>query len=75
MIANWKWLSLAVAVLVAIVGLRPLGDTEPGPAVGDEAVADGSGCAGHRPTPCMIEIRYAYPAGDLSVVPEEMIYF
>lgn len=73
MIANWKWLSLAVVVLVAIVGLRPLGDAEPGP--GDEAVADGSGCAGHRPTPCMIEIRYAYPAGDLFVVPEEMIYF
>ncbi len=75
MIANWKSLTLPVIVLAAIVGLGPRGDTAPGSGIADEVPAGGSGCASHHSTRCMIEIRYAYPAADLSVVPDEMIYF
>jgi hypothetical protein len=32
------------------------------------------GCAGRRSPRCMIEIRYAYPAAELYVVPED-VYF
>lgn len=80
MIANWKALVLASVTLAAIACFGPRRDTDP------SADADGvaqvvaqvatyeRGCASHRATRCTVEIRYAYPAADLSVVPED-VYF
>jgi hypothetical protein len=84
MIANWKALGLASVALAAIAWLGLRGDT--GPSADADVAAQVAthaatqvaayerGCASHRSTRCTVEIRYAYPAADLSVVPED-VYF
>jgi hypothetical protein len=76
MIANWKALALAAVGLAAIAWLGPRGDTGPSTDadVAAQVEAYERGCASHRSTRCTVEIRYAYPAADLSVVPED-VYF
>jgi hypothetical protein len=59
--------------LAALALLGPRSDTSlPGSEVAQLAAAPG--CLSHYSTRCTIEIRYAYPAAGLSVVPED-IYF
>jgi hypothetical protein len=76
MIANWKSLALALPLigLGAIAwGLR----NNIGASLGSEVAAQmpaAAGCYSRHSTRCTVEIRYAYPAADLSVVPQD-VYF
>jgi hypothetical protein len=79
MIAKWKSLVFASIGFVSIAWLGLSGDSSRGAfvpatelAMQDPAVDHG--CVERRSTRCTTEIRYAYPAADLYVVPEE-IYF
>jgi hypothetical protein len=74
MIANWKSLALALIGLAAIAwGLR----SDIGASLGSEVVAQmpaAAGCYNRHSTRCTVETRYAYPAADLSDVPQD-VYF
>jgi hypothetical protein len=68
--------SLALA-LVGLAALALLGLRSNTAALSGSEMAeriDALGCHSRFSTRCMIEIRYAYPAADLSVVPQD-IYF
>jgi hypothetical protein len=67
---SWALASVGLVAL-ALLGLRS--DTElSGSEVAQQAAAPG--CHSHYSNRCTIEIRYAYPAADLSVVPQD-VYF
>jgi hypothetical protein len=74
MTANWKSLALALIGLGAMAwGLR----SDTGASLGSEVAAQmpaAAGCYSRHSTRCTVEIRYAYPAADLSVVPQD-VYF
>ena len=79
MIAKWKSLVFASIGFVSIAWLGLSGDSSGGAfvpatelAMQDPAVDHG--CVGRRSTPCTTDIRYAYPAADLYVLPED-VYF
>jgi hypothetical protein len=73
MVPHWKSLTLALIGLAAIAcGLRSVGAS-----LGSEVAAQmpaAAGCYSRHSTRCTVEIRYAYPAADLSVVPQD-VYF
>lgn len=67
----FRWWAPAVGlVMLALLGLRS-DKTDLSSPRADEAALD---CQAGTSTRCMIEIRYAYPAADLSVMPLD-IYF
>lgn len=76
MIANWKTLACGVVGLVLFALLGPPRDS------GREDLPDGIELAMHDPVTCgashsprcMIDIRYAYPAVDLYVVPDDFYF-
>jgi hypothetical protein len=73
MMAFRKPLAIAFvgAAALAVLSLRSDGEIQFRlPRVEHVATAE---CHGH-PAACMVEINYAYPAGDLSVVPPD-VYF
>ena len=79
MIAKWKSLVFAFIGFVSIAWLGLSGDSSGGVfvpatelAMQDPAVDHG--CVGRRSTLCTTEIRHAYPAADLYVLPED-VYF
>jgi hypothetical protein len=76
MIANWKSLILASIGLAVIAGADPNGDMDVsfGSKASGRSLADAHDCISHHSTRCMVEVKYAYPAADLYVVPEE-VYF
>ena len=67
MTASYRWWALAGIVAMASLGLR----SDHSGIVGRQADVPiaAHGCAVNTLTRCMVEIRYAYPAADLSVVP------
>jgi hypothetical protein len=73
MIGNWK--SLAVLLLIglaAFVWLGPRSDSgSPEIAQQVSAIAPSCGTPSGR---CMVDIRFTYPAADLSVLPDD-VYF
>jgi hypothetical protein len=79
MIAKWKSLVFASIGIVSIAWLGLSGNSSGGEFVPatelpmqDPAVDHG--CVGRRSTLCTTEIRHAYPAADLYVLPED-VYF
>jgi hypothetical protein len=77
MIAKWKSLVFASIGFVSIAWLGLSGDSSGGAfvpatelAMQDPAVDHG--CVGLRSTLCTTEIRHAYPAADLYVLPEDV---
>ncbi len=73
-----RWSAIcALAVLALLVLLGPSRDS-----ASEEGLQSGTALATNEPgvctrlrTPrCMIDIRYAYPAADLSLVPEELYF-
>ena len=72
MIANWKSLALLLIGLAAIAWLGPHNDSgSVDLAQQVSPIAPGCGTPSGR---CMVDIRYTYPAADLSVLAEE-VYF
>jgi len=68
---SWTLAFVGLAAL-ALLGLHSDIDALPGSDTA-ELVAE-LGCHSRNSTRCMIEIRYAYPAPDLSVAPQA-VYF
>jgi hypothetical protein len=68
---SWTLALVGLAAL-ALLGLRSNTDAPSGSEVAERV--DAPGCHSRFSTRCLIEIRYAYPAADLSVVPQD-IYF
>jgi hypothetical protein len=63
------------SALVGLAALTSLGlALTPKPLSGSEVAEPTAALGCRNSTRCMIEIRYAYPAADLSVVPQD-IYF
>jgi hypothetical protein len=75
MIANWKLLICGFVALASFVWLGPTRDSDADLTAGTEfAMNDASTCARHHSPRCMIDVRYAYPAADLYVVPEDFYF-
>jgi hypothetical protein len=68
MTASYRWRALAGIGLVAMASLGLRSDNPDMGKQADEPI-DALGCAVNTSTRCMVEIRYAYPAAELSVVP------
>jgi hypothetical protein len=68
MIAHWKSLVVVSVVLAAIAGLGRHNDS--GTADHLQQVSSiATGCG--TPSRCMVDVRYAYPAADLSVMSDD----
>jgi hypothetical protein len=73
MMAFRKPLAIAFAAAAALAPLSLRSDSDVrSDSARSERVATAE-CHGH-PAACMVEINYAYPAGDLSIVPPD-VYF
>jgi hypothetical protein len=71
MIAHWKSLVVVSVVLVAIAWLSRHNDS--GTADRPQQVsAIATGCG--TPGRCMVDVRYAYPAWDLSVISDDAYF-
>jgi hypothetical protein len=69
----FRWWALAVGLAaLALLGLRSDNNDLSGPQADDRVAA--LDCQLGTSTRCMVEIRYAYPAADLSVMPSD-VYF
>ena len=74
MIAKWKSLVVVSIVLAAIAWLGPHNDSGSGSvdlAQQASAIAPGCGTPSGR---CMVDVRYAYPAADLSVISDDAYF-
>jgi hypothetical protein len=74
MLANWKPLALAAIGIVTILWIgRP---TDGGEAYSTSELATPAtlGCVARRDARCAIDIRYAYPAAELFVLPEDAYF-
>jgi hypothetical protein len=71
MIAHWKSLVVVSVVLVAIAWLSRHNDS--GTADHLQQVSSiATGCG--TPSRCMVDVRYAYPAADLSVMSDDAYF-
>jgi hypothetical protein len=64
-------------ISMMMIWLGPSGDTStfsPGSEFAMQDAGIGPACSGHHPSRCTFDIRYAYPAAELYVVPED-VYF
>jgi hypothetical protein len=76
MLANWKPLALAAVGIVTILWLGPRGDSGKADTISELAMnapATG-GCVAQRSARCTIDLRYAYPAAELFVLPEDAYF-
>jgi len=76
MLANWKPLALAAIGIVTILWIgRP---TDGGEAYSTSELEMNApailGCVARRDARCTIDIRYAYPAAKLFVLPEDAYF-
>jgi hypothetical protein len=72
MIAKWKSLVVLSIVLAAIAWLGPHNDSG-SVGLAQQASASAPGCG----TPlgrCMVDVRYAYPAADLSIISDDAYF-
>jgi hypothetical protein len=72
MIANWKSLALLLIGLAAFVWLGPCSDSG-NSEIAQQVSAIAPGCGTHAGR-CMVDIRFTYPAADLSVLADD-VYF
>jgi hypothetical protein len=72
MIANWKSLAVPLIGLAPFVWLGPHSDSR-NSEVTQQMLAIAPGCATHSGR-CMVDIRFTYPAADLSVLADD-VYF
>jgi hypothetical protein len=70
MIANWKSLAVLLMGLAAFVWRGPLSDSG-NSEIAQQVSATAAGCGTHR---CMVDIRFTYPAADLSILADD-VYF
>lgn len=76
MLANWKRLALATIGVATILWLGPRndsGETYPASELAMDAQTT-PGCVAQRAARCTIDVRYAYPAGDLFVLSEDAYF-
>jgi hypothetical protein len=69
MTAFCRWWALAIIALVALASLGLRSDHSDIFGKQADAPIGALGCEVNGSTRCMVDIRYAYPAADLSVVP------
>ncbi|HLK83517.1 MAG TPA: hypothetical protein VKT99_18775 [Xanthobacteraceae bacterium] len=75
MIAKRKVLAFVSAGVALFSWLGPGGDSSKDVASGaDFAMNDPGACAPHHSPRCMVDIRYAYPAADLSIMQEDAFF-
>lgn len=76
MLANWKPLALAAIGIVTILWLGPRNDS--GEAYSTSELAMNArttrGCVAQPGARCTIDIRYAYPAAELFVLPDDAYF-
>ena len=75
MLANWNPLALAAIGIVTILWLGPRNDSGEAYSTSELAInAPTRSCVGQRPGRCTVDIRYAYPAAELLVLPEDAYF-
>ena len=77
MFANWKPLALAAIGLVTVLWLGPRndsGEAYPNSEIMMDPPEVARTCVVRRPPLCMVDIRYAYPAGELFVLAEDAYF-
>jgi hypothetical protein len=75
MLARLNLLALAAIGVVTILWLGPGNDSGETSSTSELAMnAPTRSCVGQRSARCTIDIRYAYPAAELLVVPEEAYF-
>jgi hypothetical protein len=77
MLANRKPLALTAIGIVTILWLGPRNDSSEASSISEFAMnapVVTRGCVVQRTARCTIDIRYAYPAAELLVLPED-VYF
>jgi hypothetical protein len=74
MLAHWKPLALVAIGIVAILWFGPHNDSGEASAISELNAPTARGCVVKQPARCTIDIRYAYPAAELFVLPED-VYF
>lgn len=72
MTANWKSLAVLLIGLSTFVWLGPRSDSQ-NLEISQQMSAVAPGCSTHSGR-CMVDIRFTYPAGDLSVLADD-VYF
>jgi hypothetical protein len=72
MIANWKSLAVLLIGLAGFVWLGPRSDSR-NSEIAQQVSAISPGCGTHSGR-CMVDIRFTYPAADLSVLADD-VYF
>jgi hypothetical protein len=73
MLANWKSLGLAAIGIVTLLWLGFRNDSGEAYSTSEFAMAT-RGCIVEQVARCTMDIRYAYPAAELLVLPED-VYF
>jgi hypothetical protein len=76
MLANWKPLALGAIGLILMIWLGPLGGIAP-TRLSELAMhepAPARDCASQLTTRCTIEVKYAYPAAELYVAPDDSYF-
>jgi hypothetical protein len=76
MLANWKPLVLAIIGIVTILWLGPRSDSGEAYPTSERAMNAQAtpGCVAKRAARCTIDVRHAYPAADLFVLPEDAYF-
>ena len=77
MLANWKPLALAAIGIVTILWLGPRKDSGEASSISELAInapVVTHGCVVQRGGRCTIDIRYAYPAAEPLVLPEDAYF-
>lgn len=77
MLATWKPLALAAIGIVTMLWLGPHSDIAEVSSTSDLAMDAPTprGCVARRGTGCTIDIRYAYPAAELLILPDDAYFF
>jgi hypothetical protein len=76
MFAKWKPLVLAAAGIVTLLWLGPSNDSGETYSTSEVAINASAerGCVAQHGTRCNVDVRYAFPAAELFVLPED-VYF
>jgi hypothetical protein len=76
MLAIWKPLALAAIGIFTMLWLGPHRDSAKAYSTSDLAMDAPAprGCVAQRVAGCTVDVRYAYPAAELSVLPDDAFF-
>lgn len=75
MVANWKALTFGFVGMASFAWLGPTRDSAKDLSPSTEFAMNNPGaCTRHGSSRCMVDVRYAYPAAALYLVPEDSYF-